>query len=112
MQVETRFCEGAVSIANEVSLIACVASVSVRFRSKERGIRHFLVLVSILARSKPKIPFHGLFLLRNQTRGNACYAGYVAYRECLSRELPLFIFSFPKQAGPQQHFLNKGKYIF
>ena len=28
---------------------------------------HFLVLVSFLARSKPKIPFHGLFLLRNQT---------------------------------------------
>ena len=25
------------------------------------------VLVSFLARSKPKIPFHGLFLLRNQT---------------------------------------------
>ena len=28
---------------------------------------HFLVLVSFLVRSKPKISFHGLFLLRNQT---------------------------------------------
>ena len=61
---------------------------------------------------KTENPFHGLFLLRNQTRGNAYYAGYVANRECPSRELPLFIFIFPKQAGPQQHFLNKGKYIF
>ena len=28
---------------------------------------HFLDLVSFLARSKPKIPFHGIFWLRNQT---------------------------------------------
>ena len=28
---------------------------------------YFLVLVSFIARAKPKIPFHGLFLLRNQT---------------------------------------------
>ena len=82
-------------------ILACVASVSVRFRSKEWGTRvkdraklaqvkerggvgkkgrklsflslnlpslppphrlfYFLVLVSFLARAKPKIPFHGLF---------------------------------------------------
>ena len=74
--------------------LACVASVSVRSMSKERGttvncsakngaskragrgwggkegnlpspLFHFLALVSFLARSKPKIPF----------LGNACYAG-------------------------------------
>ena len=41
--------------------IACVTSVSVRFRweKEEQG--------SKTARWKPKIPFHGLFLLRNQT---------------------------------------------
>ena len=47
---------------------------------------HFLVLVSFLARSKPKIPFHGHFLPRNQTQ-NACYAGYqslgTSYRDWL-----------------------------
>ena len=32
---------------------------------KERG--HFLALVSFLARSKPKVPFLGISLLRNQT---------------------------------------------
>ena len=57
--------------------LACVASVSVRFRSKERGTRvsqrprekmtgaTALALVSFLARSKPKIPFLSPFLLRN-----------------------------------------------
>ena len=64
--------------------LACVAGDSVRSRSKERGTRvnwrakngasklylrhlespfpifHFLALVSLLARSKPKIPFLGL----------------------------------------------------
>ena len=34
----------------------------------------FFVLVSFLARSKPKIPFHGLFLLRNQTETLATQA--------------------------------------
>ena len=76
--------------------LACVASVSVRFRSKERGTKncaskragegkgvgkkgrkpplpppsplfHFLALVSFFARPKPKIPFLGLSLLRNKT---------------------------------------------
>ena len=55
------------------SLLACVASVSVRSMSKERGTRvenrakngaskkaHFLALVSFFARSKPKIPLLGL----------------------------------------------------
>ena len=96
-------------------ILACVASVSVRFRSKEWGTRvkdraklaqvkerggvgkkgrklsflslnlpslppppprlfYFLVLVSFIARAKPKIPFHGLFLLRNQTETLATQA--------------------------------------
>ena len=74
------------------SAIACVASVSVWFRRKERGTRdkdrakngargegvgktfpsfpsptplfHFLALVSFLAQPKPKIPLLGLSLLR------------------------------------------------
>ena len=36
---------------------------------------HFLALVSFLARSKPKIPFLGLFFAP-KLNGNACYAGY------------------------------------
>ena len=54
--------------------VACVASVSVRFRRKGRGTRvkdraknGFLALVSFLARSKPKVSFLGISLLRNQT---------------------------------------------
>ena len=57
-----------------INQLACVASVSVRFRGKERGTRvkdraksgareslfHFLALVSFLARSKPKVPFLGI----------------------------------------------------
>ena len=66
--------------------LACVASVSVRFRRKERGTRvkdreksgasifHFLALVSFLARSKPKVPFLGISLLRNQTETLATQA--------------------------------------
>ena len=87
--------------------LACVASVSVRSMSKERGTRvkdraknggskragrgwvsflplpplplslplvHFLALVSFLARSKPKVPFLGLSLLRNQTETLATQA--------------------------------------
>ena len=49
-------------------LVACVASVSVRFRSKERGTRVKIALVSFLARPKPRIPFLGLSLLRNQAK--------------------------------------------
>ena len=51
--------------------LASAASVSVRFRSKERGTRvkdrakNGSRLISHAI--KPKIPFHGLFLLRNQT---------------------------------------------
>ena len=71
--------------------LACVASVSVRFGSKERGTRvkhraknglskragrgfHFLALVSFLARPNPRIPFLGLSLLRNQTETLATQA--------------------------------------
>ena len=59
-------------------LVACVASVSVRFRSKERGTRvkdrakNGSRLISHAI--KPKIPFHGLFLLRNQTETLATQA--------------------------------------
>ena len=60
--------------ANEVSLIAYVTSVSGLFRSKEWGTRHFLFVVSFFPRSKPKIPFHGLFWLRNQTETLATQA--------------------------------------
>ena len=59
------------------SSIACIASVCEQFRSEEWGTRvkdctksgilfHFLALVSFPARPKPKIPFLGLSLLRNQ----------------------------------------------
>ena len=67
--------------------IACVASVSVRFRSKERGRRvkdrakngaSKRALVSLLARPKPIIPFPGLSLLRNQTDTLATQAMHVA----------------------------------
>ena len=66
--------------------LACVANVSVRFRRKERGTRvtdreksgasifHFLALVSFLARSKPKVPFLGISVLRNQTETLATQA--------------------------------------
>ena len=76
--------------------IACVASVSVRFRSKERGTRvkkwggggeerkfpsfpspfpsFILALFSFLARPKPRIPLLGLSLLRNQTETLATQA--------------------------------------
>ena len=58
------------------TILACLASVSVWFWSKERctrvkdlaknGAFYFLALVSFFARSKAKIPFLGLSLLRNQ----------------------------------------------
>ena len=65
--------------------VACVASASVQFRSKEQGMRvkdrtkngaknGFLVLVPFFARLKPKIPFVGLSLLRNQTETLAMQA--------------------------------------
>ena len=71
-----------------LELVACVASVSVRFRSKERGTRvkdrakngeksphfHSLALVTYLARPKPRIPFLGLSMLRNQTETLATQA--------------------------------------
>ena len=87
-------------VVSQVSL-ACVASVSVRFRRKERGTRvkdreksgaskragrgwpsfpspsplfHFLALVSFLARSIPKVPFLGISWLQNQTETLATQA--------------------------------------
>ena len=72
-------------------MLACVASVSVRFRRKERGTRvkdlakngvskgaslSFIVLalVPFLARPKPKILFLGFSLFRNQTETLATQA--------------------------------------
>ena len=83
-----------------IACVASVASVSVRFRREERGTRvkdrkksgaskrggrgvrvrvrvrvfHFLALVSFLVRSKPKVPFLGISLLRNQTETLATQA--------------------------------------
>ena len=66
--------------------VACVASVSVRFRRKERGTRVTdrakngaseragRAVVSFLAWSKPKVPFLGFSLLRNQTETLATQA--------------------------------------
>ena len=65
--------------------LACVASVSVRFRRKERGPKvkdlaksgsSKRALVSFLARSKPKVPFLGISLLRNQTETLATQANF------------------------------------
>ena len=65
--------------------VAYVASVSVRFRSKEQGTRlkdlakngaknGFLVLVPFFAQPKPKISFLGVSLLWNQTETLATQA--------------------------------------
>ena len=70
--------------------LACVASVSVRSMSKERGTSvkdrakngaSILALVSFLARSKSKIYFFGLSFLRNQTETLATQAKlkYIIY---------------------------------
>ena len=67
------------------SSIASIASVSVQFRSEERGttvkehaknrtLFHFLALVSFPVRPKSKIPFLGLSFLRNQTEALATQA--------------------------------------
>ena len=75
-------------VAQLTCCVACVASVSVRFRSKERGTRvkdrakngaskragSFLAIASFLARPNPKIPFLGLSLFRNQTETLATQA--------------------------------------
>ena len=67
-----------------VSGFACVASVSVRFRSKEsktarKPIFYFLAIVPLLAWPKPKIPF--LVVPRSffapKPHRNACNAGYI-----------------------------------
>ena len=67
------------------SSTACIASISVQFRREEQGTRvkdrmkngtlfHFLALVSFPVRPKPKIPFLGLSLLRNQMEALATQA--------------------------------------
>ena len=68
--------------------LPCVASVSVRFQSKEPGarvkdrakkgrvIQHFFAFVRFFARPKPKISFLGLSLLRNQTETLAKQASW------------------------------------
>ena len=58
-------------------LLACVPSVSVRFRSKEEGTR--LKMTQAKERPKPRIPFLGLSFLRNQTETIAIDAGYNAF---------------------------------
>ena len=76
-------------------IIACVASVSVRFTRKERGTRvkdreksdASKALVSFLERSKPKVPFFGISLLRNQTEALATQAK------------PIMIFFIPSTAS-------------
>ena len=74
---------GTVDFPRGSSGVACVASVSVRFRRKERGTRvkdreksgaSKRALVSFLARSKPKVPFLSISLLRNQTETLATQA--------------------------------------
>ena len=90
--------------------LACVASVSVRFKSKERGTRvkdrakngaskragRGWALVSFLARPKPRILFLGLSLLRNQTETLATQA-----TRAPSCFFPLIYFSLHRP-----HYLN------
>ena len=58
------------------AVLACVASVSVRFKSKERGTR-VKDRAKNGASKKPKVPFRGLSLLRNQTETLATQASAV-----------------------------------
>ena len=64
--------------ATDTFFIACVASVSVRFRSKERGtrVKDRAKNGAFLAGSKPKVAFLGLALLRNQTETLATQATF------------------------------------
>lgn len=91
------------------SSIACIASVSVQFRSEEWEMRvkdrvkngtlfHFLALVSFPARPKPKIPFFGHSLLQNQTEALATQASssvvhYCDRKTCLHNRCYFFMFS-------------------
>ena len=56
-------------------LVACVASVSVRFRSKERGTRVKMALISFLARPNKNPAPRSFFAPK--PNGNACDAGYI-----------------------------------
>ena len=94
------------------SSVTCIASISVWFRSKERGARvkerlingtlfHFLALVIFLTWSKPKIPFLGLSLLRNQTKTLATQASSSVVYYCdrkTSLHNTCYFFMFSRQA--------------
>ena len=73
--------------------VACVESVSVRFRSKQQGMRlKFELSFHFFPRQRPKISF--FVVLRSffapKPHGNACYAGYTQC--CMSSPL-LFLSS-------------------
>ena len=57
---------------SKILILACVASVSVRFRSKERGTK--VKMAQAKERPKPRIPFLGLSFLRTQTETIATQA--------------------------------------
>ena len=59
------------------------------------------VLVSFLARSKPKIPFYGLFLLRKQTETLATQASVPPFTRCAALNV---IFSFKTEVFPSHSF--------
>jgi len=66
-------------------VLACVASVSVQFRSKEQGKRVKMAqakaLFSFLTWPKPRIPFLSHSLLQNQTESLAMQAREVSVFE-------------------------------
>ena len=63
--------------------VACVGSVSVRFRSKQQEVREskwksqILALAPFFARQRPEIPFFDVLrsFFAPKPHGNACYAG-------------------------------------
>ena len=78
--------------------VAYVASVSVRFRSKERGVKGRAkngvserALVSFLERPKPRILFLGLSLLRNQTETLATQASHYVNVALVARVSSVFV---------------------
>ena len=74
LPIQSRIQSLLASSKNLEDSVACVASVSVRFWSKERG--------ASLARPKPRIPFLGLSLLRNQTETLATQAMKILVQDC------------------------------
>ena len=62
--------------ADTMYRLACVASVSVRFRSKERGTRvKDSCFISRAAKTENPVPRS---FFAPKPNGNACYAGYVS----------------------------------